>query len=118
MLHAHVPPQQHAWWAAAAQQASGLDKRLPRELVLSVMKQADEWPVSEAEARRLRKSSMVITSACERPLMVVWDTMMWISFLGMPQMRQTRLLEPVTSPLDFSYQTDPCLSFGGAFALI
>jgi hypothetical protein len=51
----NVPPQQHAWWAAAAEQASGLDKRLPRELVLSVMEQADWWPMSEAEARQLRE---------------------------------------------------------------
>jgi hypothetical protein len=51
----NVPPQQHDWWAAAAQQASDLDKCLPRELVLSVMKQADWWPMSEVEARRLRE---------------------------------------------------------------
>ncbi|KAJ6013069.1 hypothetical protein N7522_003424 [Penicillium canescens] len=51
----NVPPQQHDWWAAAAQQASDLDKRLPRELVLSIMKQADWWPMSEVEARHLRE---------------------------------------------------------------
>jgi hypothetical protein len=51
----NVPPQQHEWWAAAAEQASDLDKRLPRELVLSVMDQTDCWPISELEARRLRE---------------------------------------------------------------
>ncbi|OGE54448.1 hypothetical protein PENARI_c006G09900 [Penicillium arizonense] len=51
----NVPPQQHDWWAAAAEQASDLDKRLPRELVLSVMEQADWWPMSEIEARGLRE---------------------------------------------------------------
>jgi hypothetical protein len=51
----NVPPQKHDWWAAAVEQASDLDKRLPRELVLSVMKQADWWPMSEVEARRLRE---------------------------------------------------------------
>ncbi|CAI7583185.1 unnamed protein product [Penicillium glandicola] len=50
----NVPPQQHDWWAAAARQAANLDKRLPRELVLSVMEQAD-WSMSVVEARRLRE---------------------------------------------------------------
>ncbi|CAG8071117.1 unnamed protein product [Penicillium olsonii] len=50
----NVPPQQHEWWAAAAEEASDLDKRLPRELILSVMAQTDWWPMSEVE-RRLRE---------------------------------------------------------------
>ncbi|CAG8021984.1 unnamed protein product [Penicillium salamii] len=51
----NVPPQQHEWWAAAAEQASNLDKRLPRELILSVMNQTDCWPMSDLEARHLRE---------------------------------------------------------------
>ncbi|KAJ6128013.1 hypothetical protein N7471_009230 [Penicillium samsonianum] len=51
----NVPPQQHDWWAAAARRAANLDNRLPGELVLSVMEQADWWPMSAVEARRLRE---------------------------------------------------------------
>ncbi|KAJ5501858.1 hypothetical protein N7463_004732 [Penicillium fimorum] len=50
-----VPPQQHDWWAAAALQATNLDNRLPRELVLSVMQHEDWWQMSAPEARYLRE---------------------------------------------------------------
>ncbi|KAJ5214157.1 hypothetical protein N7449_001326 [Penicillium cf. viridicatum] len=51
----NVPPQQHDWWAAEAQRASNLDARLPPELVHLVMEQTNWWPMSTAEARRLRE---------------------------------------------------------------
>ncbi|OOQ88845.1 hypothetical protein PEBR_11698 [Penicillium brasilianum] len=51
----NVPPQQHDWWATEAQRALGLDQRLPPELVELVMKQTDWWPISRAEAERLRE---------------------------------------------------------------
>ncbi|KAJ5372729.1 hypothetical protein N7517_004735 [Penicillium concentricum] len=51
----NVPPQQHDWWAPAARQAADLDNRLPPELVLSVMKQVDWWPMSTVEAQHLRE---------------------------------------------------------------
>ncbi|OOF92543.1 hypothetical protein ASPCADRAFT_408581 [Aspergillus carbonarius ITEM 5010] len=50
----NVPPQQHDWWASAARQAANLDRRLPPELVCSVMEQTGWWPISTAEARLLR----------------------------------------------------------------
>ncbi|OJK04635.1 hypothetical protein ASPACDRAFT_1884306 [Aspergillus aculeatus ATCC 16872] len=46
----NVPPQQHDWWATAARQAANLDKRLPPELVCSVMEHIEHWPISAAEA--------------------------------------------------------------------
>ncbi|PYI05144.1 hypothetical protein BO78DRAFT_470851 [Aspergillus sclerotiicarbonarius CBS 121057] len=51
----NVPPQQHDWWAVAAREAANLDRRLPPELVLSVMEQAGWWPISAAEAQVLRE---------------------------------------------------------------
>jgi hypothetical protein len=51
----NVPPQQHDWWATEAQQAAGLDKRLPSELVQLVMEQTDWWPISRADSGRLRE---------------------------------------------------------------
>ncbi|KUM60865.1 hypothetical protein ACN42_g6267 [Penicillium freii] len=50
-----VPPQQHDWWAAEARHVSNLDARLPPELVHLVMEQTNWWPMSTAEARRLRE---------------------------------------------------------------
>lgn len=50
----NVPPQQHDWWAAEARHASNLDARLSPELVHLVMEQTNWWPMSTAEARRLR----------------------------------------------------------------
>lgn len=50
----NVPPQQHDWWATEARHASDLDARLPPELVHLVMEQTNWWPMSTAEARRLR----------------------------------------------------------------
>ncbi|KAJ5402488.1 uncharacterized protein N7487_008384 [Penicillium crustosum] len=46
---------QHEWWAAEARHASNLDARLPPELVHLVMEQTNWWPMSTAEARRLRE---------------------------------------------------------------
>jgi hypothetical protein len=51
----NVPPQQHDWWATEAQQAAGLDKRLPSELVQLVMEQTDWWPISRADSERLHE---------------------------------------------------------------
>ncbi|KAF3396336.1 hypothetical protein F1880_007071 [Penicillium rolfsii] len=51
----NVPPQQHDWWATEVQRVSGLDQRLPPELVELVMKETDWWPISRAEAERLRE---------------------------------------------------------------
>lgn len=51
----NVPPQQHHWWAAAAEQALGMDTRLPLELVLMVMEHTDCWPMPNVEAQRLRE---------------------------------------------------------------
>lgn len=51
----NVPPQQHDWWVTEARHASDLDARLPPELVHLVMEQTNWWPMSTAEARRLRE---------------------------------------------------------------
>jgi hypothetical protein len=54
-LFTSKPPQQHDWWATEAQQAAGLDKRLPSELVQLVVEQRDWLPISRAETERLRE---------------------------------------------------------------
>ncbi|KAJ5662813.1 hypothetical protein N7507_003544 [Penicillium longicatenatum] len=59
----NVPLQQHDWWATTARQAANLDSCLPPELANSVMEQADWFPMSLVEARRLRENFTTITSA-------------------------------------------------------